>query len=94
MDKLIKVLCEVGFYAKKSKGTFYCYVPSPKGAGNEVFNNAEEAADYLIRHALISVVPWDDVGNYLRFSVTFESDDDDKTFEEIKNRLEKLNLVF
>lgn len=94
MDKLIEVLNSVGFKAKKPKGSFYCYVKSPIGANNVVFKNAEEAADYLIRNALISVVPWDDVEAYLRFSVTFEGNNDEETLNEVKRRLEKLQLRF
>lgn len=94
MDKLINILNKVGFDAKKSRGTFYCYVKSPKGARNVKFTSAENAADYLIENSLISVVPWDDVGCYLRFSVTFESDNDEEVFKEIEKRLIDLELSF
>lgn len=96
-DLLVKALNELGFNAKKPKGSFYCYVKSPKGAGNIAFNSAQEASTYLIEKALISVVPWDDSGAYLRFSVTFEAENEAKEIEiidEIKKRLSSLNLVF
>jgi LL-diaminopimelate aminotransferase len=35
------------------------------------FRSAEEISQWLITEKLISTVPWDDVGAYLRFSVTF-----------------------
>ena len=35
------------------------------------FKNAEEVSQWLITEKLISTVPWDDAGAYLRFSVTF-----------------------
>lgn len=97
-DLLIKALREVGFDVDKPKGTFYCYAPIPKGTKTGiVFNTAEEASQYIISNALISTVPWDDAGSYLRFSVTFEAknlEEEKKIIEELKNRLKKLQLVF
>ncbi len=95
---LIKALREVGFDAKKPKGTFYCYVPIPKGTkSGVVFQNAEEVSEYLIKEAHISTVPWDDAGSFLRLSVTFEAKDyeeEKKIIDELKARLLKLELVF
>ena len=81
---LVKALREVGFSARKPKGTFYCYVKAPIGAGK------------TIKNASISTVPWDDAGAYLRFSVTFEADEDDeiKIVNEMKERLKSLDLIF
>ena len=95
-DLLVKALEEVGFTAKKPKGTFYCYVKSPIGAGNIRFKNAEEAAEFLIINAAISTVPWDEVGAYLRFSVTFEvlEETEEDIINELRDRLKALNLVF
>jgi len=97
-DALVKALIDVGFNAKKPKGSFYCYVRAPKGTehGN-MFNTASEFSDYLIRKALISTVPWDDAGAYIRFSVTFEADSIKKeieVLEEMKKRMKRLNLLF
>lgn len=94
LDRLIEILNKVGFDAKKPKGSFYLYVKSPKAAGEVYFKNAEEASEYFIYKELISVVPWDDVGSYLRFSVTFESDNDDEFFKELELRLLNMNLKF
>ncbi|MCX8129152.1 MAG: LL-diaminopimelate aminotransferase [Clostridia bacterium] len=97
-DLLIDALKEVGFDAVKPKGSFYCYVPCPKRTKSGiVFSNAEEVSDYLIRQALVSTVPWDDAGAYLRFSVTFEasSENEEKTvIEEMKTRLKRLEFLF
>lgn len=97
-DLLIAALNEVGFKAEKPKGTFYGYVPAPKGTKTGVnFANAEEASTYLIKEAQISTVPWDDAGSFLRFSVTFNADGikaEKQVIEELKNRLLKLDLVF
>ncbi|AOT71101.1 LL-diaminopimelate aminotransferase [Geosporobacter ferrireducens] len=95
---LVSVLKEVGFDVAKPKATFYCYVPIPKGTKSGIcFKNAEEAAEYLLKKAFISTVPWDDAGSYLRLSVTFEANDyeeEKKIIEELRERLLKLELVF
>jgi LL-diaminopimelate aminotransferase len=97
LKKLVKCLRSAGFDAKMPGGTFYLYVPAPKGAGGTDFNSAEEAADYLIRKHLVSTVPWDDVGAFLRFSATFESagiKDDDRVIAELQSRLSQAGLRF
>ncbi len=95
---LVDALCEVGFDAKKPGGTFYCYVKAPTGTENgTVFRTASEFSEYLIRESLISTVPWDDAGKYVRFSVTFEADSPEKEIEvinEMKKRMLVLKLIF
>jgi len=97
-DLLVAALKEIGFEAKKPQGSFYCYVKSPTGARDGIkFSSAEEASDYLIRNALVSTVPWDDAGCYLRFSVTFEAEnheDEKRVIAEMKRRLLSLELTF
>ena len=97
LRKLVAVLKTAGFKARMPGGTFYLYVPAPKGAGGKTFANAEEASQYLIRAHLISTVPWDDAGAFLRFSSTFESagtKDDDRVLNELGQRLAQAQLVF
>jgi len=97
LKKMVKCLRSAGFAAKMPGGTFYLYVPAPKGAGTTTFNSAEEAADYLIRKHLVSTVPWDDVLPHLRFSATFESagtKDDDRVIAELQARLSQAGLRF
>ncbi|HNR94162.1 MAG TPA: LL-diaminopimelate aminotransferase, partial [Kiritimatiellia bacterium] len=97
LEKMVKVLREIGFDAKMPGGTFYLYVSAPKAAGDLVFKNAEDASQYLIREHSISTVPWDNVGAFLRFSATFESAgdaDDDRVITELKKRLKSANLKF
>ncbi|CEP82126.1 LL-diaminopimelate aminotransferase [Paraclostridium sordellii] len=95
---LTKALKEIGFKAEIPKGGFYCYVPIPLGIKNGIrFNNAEEASLYILSKALVSTVPWDDCGSYLRFSVTFDAEsevDELKIINELKERLLSLNLEF
>ena len=97
-DLLVDVLNEIGFRASKPKAGFYCYVSIPKGTKDGViFKDAEEACQYLLKNALISTVPWDDAGSFLRFSVTYEAKDYEeeiKIMNELRERLLKLNLVF
>ena len=95
LRKIVAVLQKAGFKASVPGGTFYLYVPAPKAAGQTVFATAEDASQHLIREHLISTVPWDDAGAFLRFSATFESRgdaDDDRVIAELARRLTKANL--
>jgi LL-diaminopimelate aminotransferase len=97
LHKLVDCLAEIGFNVSMPGGTFYLYVPIPKGAGTESFQTGEDASQYLIRNCSISTVPWDDAGAYLRFSATFESSgpaDDDRVIAELKKRLQDADLKF
>jgi LL-diaminopimelate aminotransferase len=95
---LVDALIEAGFEAKKPKGSFYCYVKAPSGTEDGVaFNTASEFSEFLIRKSLISTVPWDDAGKYIRFSVTFEADtvqQEKEVINEMKSRIIKLKLKF
>jgi LL-diaminopimelate aminotransferase len=97
LEMLVATLQQVGFDARMPGGTFYLYVPAPKGAGSRSFANAEEASQYLILEHSISTVPWDDAGAFLRFSATFESngdDDDGRVISELGERLAAADLKF
>ena len=96
-DLLVDVLRKVGFKVSKPDAGFYVYVPIPKGAGDVNFYSGEDAFAYILNHALISTVPWDDCGAYLRISVTYEAkteEDEIKLMNEIYKRLSSLNLRF
>jgi LL-diaminopimelate aminotransferase len=95
LQKLVKALKRAGFDAAMPGGTFYLYVPAPKGAGETDFPNAEAASQHLIKEHLISTVPWDDAGRFLRFSATFESKsdaDDERVINELGRRLAAAKL--
>jgi len=97
LRKMVRCLREKGFDARMPGGTFYLYVQAPKGAGSSSFATAEDASQYLIREHMISTVPWDDAGAFLRFSATFESagsKDDDRVIAELGRRLAQANLKF
>jgi LL-diaminopimelate aminotransferase len=95
---LVDALCGAGFDAKKPGGTFYCYVKAPVGTEDgRLFKTASEFSEFLIKESLISTVPWDDAGKYIRFSVTFEADSPEKeneVIDEMKRRLKTLKLIF
>ena len=66
-----------------SRGTFYLYVKAPTGmADGTTFATAEDFSQYMIREKMISVVPWDDAGHYVRFSLTFHAPTAEFVFEE------------
>jgi len=95
LRKMVSALRAAGFEAEMPGGTFYLYVKAPSGAGKTVFNNAEEASQFLIKNQLVSTVPWDDAGSFLRFSATFESKsdkDDDRVISELLRRLVSARL--
>jgi LL-diaminopimelate aminotransferase len=81
MDGLVSVLNKNGLNARKPRGSFFLYVKAPKAAtgsnGQRVgFEKAETFSQWLITEKLISTVPWDDAGAYVRFSVTFIAKDE------------------
>jgi LL-diaminopimelate aminotransferase len=97
-DMLVAALGEVGFSVKKPKASFYLYVRVPRGAkGGRAFASGEDFSQFLITEKLISTVPWDDAGPYVRFSVTFEAADakeERRIVDTVKQRLAELELVF
>ncbi|MGP0587687.1 LL-diaminopimelate aminotransferase [Paenibacillus timonensis] len=97
-ELLVSALNDLGFNAKKPKGSFFLYVEAPKGVeGGPTFATAEDFSQFLIREKLISTVPWDDAGHYVRFSVTFIADGEDeehRVISEIKRRLGDLKFIF
>jgi len=91
-------LTELGFNSKVPSGTFYLYVRIPKGIKNgRMFSNAEDFSEFLITEKLISTVPWDDAGSYVRLSATFESKgiaDEQRVLEEFRKRMSELQFEF
>ncbi|MFO8001766.1 MAG: hypothetical protein R6U46_11010 [Marinilabilia sp.] len=72
-------------------------IPRNEGGILRDFTNAEEFDQFLIKEALISAVPWDDAGNFIRFSVTFEAEDqaeEERIISEVKNRLAEFDFIF
>ena len=102
MSALVAVLQGAGFQARKPKGSFFLYVRAPRAAvkksGERIdFQNAEQVSQWLITEKLISTVPWDDAGAYLRFSVTFAAQsvaDEKRITREIAARLSDVRFDF
>jgi LL-diaminopimelate aminotransferase len=102
MGALVQVLTRAGFQARKPKGSFFLYAKAPRavvkhGAKTIEFAGAEEVSQWLITEKLISTVPWDDAGAYLRFSVTFVAKseaDEGRILGEIHRRLSDVQFVF
>lgn len=98
LTMLVDALNAAGFNAKMPGGSFFLFVKAPKGiAGGQRFANAEEFSQYLITEHLISTVPWDDVGNFVRFSATFVAKgqaEETSLMAEIKKRLSSVTFEF
>ncbi|MGA2442383.1 MAG: LL-diaminopimelate aminotransferase [Tepidisphaeraceae bacterium] len=102
MDGLVAVLNRHGLPAKKPRGSFFLYVKSPRSAigkdGKRVtFERAENFSHWLITEKLISTVPWDDAGAYVRLSVTFSArdvPDERRVLSEIDRRLADAGFEF
>ena len=102
MDGLVSVLNRHGFGARKPRGSFFLYVRVPTAAtgkdGKRVgFEKAETFSQWLITENLISTVPWDDAGAYVRFSVTFiakDEADERRVLNEIDQRLGSSRFEF
>jgi len=102
MDLLVAVLRKSGFHATKPKGSFFLYVRAPKavvsaGGLRTEFKSGEDVSQWLITEQLISTVPWDEAGPYLRFSVTFiakNEADERRVVAEIEKRFTGLKFEF
>lgn len=98
LNGLATVLRKHGFEVNEPKGTFYLYFGIPKGTkSGRTFESGEQFCDFLIREKLISSVPWDDAGNFIRFSATFTAptvEQEEKIYAEIDKRLSDEEFVF
>jgi LL-diaminopimelate aminotransferase len=101
MDLLVDALNKNGFAATKPNGSFFLYVAAPKSATmsgvTTEFESGEDFSQWLITNELISTVPWDDCGSFVRFSVTFAAQGEEAEKEiatEIGQRLAKYQFTF
>jgi LL-diaminopimelate aminotransferase len=96
--KLVDALRRCGFDCEMPGGSYFLYTPSPQSAADgTTFDTAEDASQYLITRQSICTVPWDDAGPFLRFSVTYEAEDEteeDALMAETESRLKKIKLRF
>lgn len=98
LQKLVATLNKYGFDCEVPGGTYFLYAKAPKGlASGRIFENAEEVGQYLITEQSVCTVPWDNAGAYLRFSVTYLADTEEKEdelMERLAERLSKISFVF
>lgn len=102
MDALVAVLRQLGFSATKPAGSFFLYVKAPRALSRadgswRDFNDAESVSQWLITEKLVSTVPWDDAGPYLRFSVTYSANgetEEKRTMDELCRRLKDVTFEF
>ena len=94
MDLIVPMLQRLGFQVEKPRGSFFLYVPAPRAAttpeGTVVsFDSAEDCSQWMITEHLVSTVPWDDAGAYLRFSVTFQAPGGEREERRVVAELER-----
>lgn len=97
LAKLVTVLRKCGFRCEMPGGTYFLYTPAPLVVAGKRFANAEEVSQFLITEHSIVTVPWDDAGAYLRFSVTYQAEneaDEDALMAETERRLAALRPQF
>lgn len=98
LKKMVATLKKKGFSAEMPGGTFYLYVSIPKATKQGIqFESGEAFSQYLIKEKLISTVPWDDAGNFVRFSATFvakDEKDEERVLKEFEERLSDMEFVF
>jgi LL-diaminopimelate aminotransferase len=98
LGAMVTTLQGLGFDAAMPDGSFFLFVRAPKGsADGREFASGEDFSQFLIREKMISSVPFDDVGNFIRFSATFaakDEADEKRVLAEFAHRLEGMRLIF
>lgn len=98
LTSLAEILQGIGFDAKRPDGSFFMYVEIPKGTKDGInFDSAEVFSQWMIKEKLISTVPWDDAGHFVRFSATFSAsniDDEKRVLNTVKERLSSVDFIF
>lgn len=99
LTSMVDTLKKLGFNAKVPAGSFYLYVRAPKASSDGTrFASGEDFSQWLIKTKLISSVPWDDVGPYVRFSATFVARggkaEEDRVLAEFAKRLSGAEFEF
>ncbi len=97
LEKLVATLQSCGFQCRLPGGSYFLYTKAPRASESGPLSSAEAASQYLITQHSMVTVPWDDAGQYLRFSVTYEAADEaaeDALMAEAKRRLQAAQLVF
>ncbi len=92
LRRLVSILNRAGIAAEPAPGTFYLYVKVPESFRGVEIKGAQQMADLLISRYGLITVPWDEAGDYLRFSMTFEVGtcdfaSEEEVFSELEARL-------
>ena len=92
LERVAAILNKAGIKARPSSGTFYLYVDLPKSYRGIEFETAQAMADMLISRYGIIAVPWEEAGQCLRLSMTFEVGNkdfasEDEVFDALEGRL-------
>jgi LL-diaminopimelate aminotransferase len=98
LSKLVSTLRDCGFDCQMPGGSYFLYTRAPRGVeGGPVLETAEAASQFLITQLSMVTVPWNEAGEYLRFSATYEAADEaaeDAIMRETKQRLMSVKLQF
>jgi LL-diaminopimelate aminotransferase len=99
LKSMTESLKRIGFPAKAPEGSFYLYVKAPKGTEcGAKFESGEDFSQWLIKEKLISSVPWDDAGPFVRFSATFVArggkEEEAEVLKEFEKRLSDVKFIF
>lgn len=98
LSHLVDILNRYGFNVSMPKAGFFLYVRAPQKAIKSeqkfTFTNAEECSHWFLTQLGIVVVPWDESGKFLRFSVTFRTNDETNFFKELVHRLKDYTFLF
>ncbi|MGM9859070.1 MAG: aminotransferase class I/II-fold pyridoxal phosphate-dependent enzyme [Bacilli bacterium] len=80
-NRIYSIFKKYHFQLRKPEGTFFLYV--------KTFDNISsfEMASSLLNNFGIVAIPYNDAGEYLRFSLTYETDDEEKFYEEFEKRI-------
>lgn len=95
LQQLRQILEKHHFKTYPSKAGFFLYVDAPKFVLDESgtllhsFDSAKDCSHWLLEQLGIVVVDWDEGGSYLRFSVTFKTEDDSSFLQSLDERLKK-----
>ncbi|MDR2029863.1 MAG: aminotransferase class I/II-fold pyridoxal phosphate-dependent enzyme [Puniceicoccales bacterium] len=66
-----------GFAEQPPHHPFYLYLPAPTAVDEIALATAAEFSDWLLAEEGILTIPWDEVGHYVRFSMTIPLEPDE-----------------
>ena len=79
--RIYAIFKKYGFELNEPEGTFFLYVKAIDG-----FSSFEMASLLLNDYGIVSI-PYNDASSYLRFSLTYETDNEEGFYEEFEKRI-------